>query len=360
MIKKLLKELCLYILTGVILWLCIVSVSGGETIRQGITEAVSRCVNVIIPSLFVFMALSDILSSSGLYYCLSMPFYPISRSVMGIPPELFFIFLFGNTAGYPVGVRLLSDMCRKKLVTKRTAKLMSCFCCCGGPAFYSGTVGLAVFGCTGAGMAVFVSILAANFLTAIVLGRMIKEEKASTKPKFRLDGAVFTDSVISAGKSLFVICLMIVFFAAFMSALEYCRAFSLLKDAFSLSDNCLVLIKGCLEITSLTELSGSPFYLLPAVAAVCAFGGLCIMVQIAAMDISFSLVPFFLSRISCSALSAVICRFVYPMFIPNSVSTAVTDNVKFVKVNNFIPSVCLIMMILLLTLKKRLAFSKTI
>ena len=42
------------------------------------------------------------------------------------------------------------------------------------------------------------------------------------------------------------------------------------------------------------------------------------------------------------------------------VSTSVTNNVKFVKVNNFVPSFCLIMMILLLTLKKRLAFSKTV
>lgn len=89
---------------------------------------------------------------------------------------------------------------------------MSCFCCCGGPAFYSGTVGLAVFGCTGAGIAVFVSILAANFLTALVLGRAINEDKKTSKPTFRLDGRMFTDSVISAGKSLFVICVMICLF----------------------------------------------------------------------------------------------------------------------------------------------------
>lgn len=61
---------------------------------------------------------------------------------------------------------------------------------------------------------------------------------------------MFTDSVISAGKSLFVICVMIVFFGAFMSSLEYCGAFSFMKDAFSLSENGLVLVKSCLEITS--------------------------------------------------------------------------------------------------------------
>jgi hypothetical protein len=316
--------------------------------------------NIIIPSLFVFMALSQILVSSGLYYCVSMPFYPISRFIMGIPPQLFFVFFLGNTAGYPVGVKLLSDLCQIKIISQRTAKIMSCFCCCGGPAFYSGTVGLAVFGCTGAGIAVFVSILAANFLTALVLGRAINEDKKTSKPTFRLDGRMFTDSVISAGKSLFVICVMIVFFGAFMSSLEYCGAFSFLKNAFSLSENELVLVKSCLEITSLTELSGSPFYLLPFIAAVCSFGGLCVIIQISALGVDFSLVPFFISRLTSAFLSAVICRFIYPFFIPDSVLTSVTNNVKFVKVNNFVPSFCLIMMILLLTLKKRLAFSKTV
>lgn len=360
MLKRLAKELCVYILAGVVIWFCIIAISGGEGVKLGISEAVDRCMNIIIPSLFVFMALSQILVSSGLYYCVSMPFYPISRFIMGIPPQLFFVFLLGNTAGYPVGVKLLSDLCQRKIISQRTANIMSCFCCCGGPAFYSGTVGLAVFGCTGAGIAVFVSILAANFLTALVLGRAINEDKKTSKPTFRLDGRMFTDSVISAGKSLFVICVMIVFFGAFMSSLEYCGAFSFLKDAFSMSENGLVLVKSCLEITSLTELSGSPFYLLPFIAAVCSFGGLCVIIQIAALGVDFSLVPFFISRLTSAFLSAVICRFIYPFFIPDSVLTSVTNNVKFVKVNNFVPSFCLIMMILLLTLKKRLAFSKTV
>lgn len=77
-----------------------------------------------------------------------------------------------------------------------------------------------------------------------------------------------------------------------MSSLEYCGVFSFLKNTFSLSENGLVLVKSCLEITSLAELSGSPFYLLPFIAAVCSFGGLCVMIQIAALGVDFSLVPF--------------------------------------------------------------------
>lgn len=82
MLKRLAKELCVYILAGVVIWFCIITISGGESVKLGISEAVDRCMNIIIPSLFVFMALSQILVSSGLYYCVSMPFYPISRFIM--------------------------------------------------------------------------------------------------------------------------------------------------------------------------------------------------------------------------------------------------------------------------------------
>ena len=118
MLKRLAKELCVYILAGVVIWFCIITISGGESVKLGISEAVDRCMNIIIPSLFVFMALSQILVSSGLYYCVSMPFYPISRFIMGIPPQLFFVFLLGNTAGYPVGVKLLSDLCQRKIISQ--------------------------------------------------------------------------------------------------------------------------------------------------------------------------------------------------------------------------------------------------
>ena len=47
------KELCVYILAGVVIWFCIITISGGEGVKLGISEAVDRCMNIIIPSLFV-------------------------------------------------------------------------------------------------------------------------------------------------------------------------------------------------------------------------------------------------------------------------------------------------------------------
>ncbi|WP_418833330.1 hypothetical protein [Ruminococcus sp.] len=42
MLKRLAKELCVYILAGVVIWFCIITISGGESVKLGISEAVDR------------------------------------------------------------------------------------------------------------------------------------------------------------------------------------------------------------------------------------------------------------------------------------------------------------------------------
>ena len=42
MLKRLAKELCIYILAGVIIWFCIITISGGESVKLGISEAVAN------------------------------------------------------------------------------------------------------------------------------------------------------------------------------------------------------------------------------------------------------------------------------------------------------------------------------
>lgn len=361
MYKKLFRELGIYILTGLLIWYCIILISGGVSVQSGIVNAVDRCLNVIIPSLFAFMAASQILISGGFYYYVSLPFYPLSRFLLRIPTGFFFVFLLGNLAGYPIGIKLLSDMVEGGKISKRTAEKMSCYCYCGGPAFYAGAVGLAVFRCTGAGIAVFLSIVAANLIIGIAMGFFGRGKEVCGKPKVCFKAEILTDSVISAGKSLFVICVFIVFFSTVMSAFDYYDIFDKIKTVFGISDNAVTLIKSCLEISCVTELEGSPFKLLPHIAGICSFGGLCVIIQVIAISgRRISLTPFLLSRIPAAFLTAVICRLIYPSFIPDSLEASASETVTFGIMNNFIPSICLIMMILLLILKKRLAFSKTV
>lgn len=356
--KKIFAEICMYMLAALIMIYCCMLVEKGEVVKGGIVQAVSRCVNVIVPSLFAFMAVSSVIVNSGLYYYISRPFYFLSKYVMGIPPQLFFVFLLGNIAGYPMGIKLLTDMVKRRQISRRTAEIMSISCCGGGPAFFSGTVGLAIFGSVRVGIIIFISSAAANFIMAVFTGHIFKPQADRCDKKIYLTSQIFTNSIISAGKSLFTVCIMILFFSTIMSALDIVGFFGFIQEVTGCSDNGTVLLKSALEISSITQISGQPYGLLPFFAGVCSFGGVCVIIQIFALcGGEFRLKYFLLTRPVNVGLSVLICAVLEKFMLPNSVA-AISEGVKvFVNFNNFIPSICLILMILLLNLKKRLVFS---
>ncbi len=353
------KNVNVYILSFILICFCVSLTVFSEQVKSSAIIAAQRCLNVIIPSLFAFMVLSQIIISSGVYSYISRPFFLISKYIMGIPTELFFVFLLSCLAGYPIGIKLLSDMKRQNLLTRRSANIMSSFCFCGGPAFYSGAVGLAVFGSVRTGMLIFVSIIISNAVCACLLCRIfnLKSEKRHSNVNFSAE--LFTDAVTSAGKSLLVICLMIIFCSSAICILENLNLFNLMKKWFSLSDNQVTLIKSCLELTYISELKEKPFNLLPYITAVCSFGGICILIQCAALNKGEVDFKYFLAaRPICAAISGIVCRMLEKYFIPDTIEAVSINNSVLVNFNNFIPSICLILMILLLNFKKSLVFSK--
>lgn len=108
-----------------------------KEIAAEVSETIARCINVLIPSLFAFMAMTDMLIKSGSIYYIAKPFRVISHYIFKIPDPLFTVFLISSVAGYPVGVKALSDMLDRGEINVNTAEKAACFCYCGGPAFYS-------------------------------------------------------------------------------------------------------------------------------------------------------------------------------------------------------------------------------
>lgn len=365
MYKKISKEPVYYAVVGICGLFCWGFIANGSDVNKVIILAIKRCLNVIIPSLFAFMTLSDFLIKSGLFVYVAKPFKIISKYILKMPEELFFVFLIGNFAGYPVGIKLLGDMVKKRQISKKTAEISACFCCCGGPAFYTGTVGLGLFGNTKIGLAVFLSIVSANFISAFFLCRIfrlkaLKAERSSTE--INADFSLLTDSVLNAGKGLFTICTMIVFFSASLSVMEYFGLFNAIKKISGVDEN---LIKSFFEITFITTLKNPEYKILPLITAICSFGGLCVIMQIFAVNAEnaenekrISLKYFLLSRPLNACLSAIIFCGISRYVIPDTLPAISSDEKFLVNINNFSASICLILMILLLKYKKRVVISE--
>ena len=357
--KFFIRKTIIYFLSLLAIMICFVFISKSEIFMSSVCDSLQRCINIIIPSLFSFMAVSSIITKSGLYHYISKPFFIVSKYLMNINPDLFFVFLFGNISGYPVGISILSDLVKQKKIDKKTAEIMSCFCYCGGPAFYNGTIGLTLYGNIKIGLLIFSSIVLTNFVIALILGRFLKSQKVVTDSKVNISSEMIINSVISTGKSLFVICVMIVFFSVISSLLEVSGFFELISKIFSTSDNTTTIIKSVLEISSLTNLKPYQYNILPLITGICSFGGICVLLQVSSLcNGAFSLKLFWLTRPINAVISFFICTKLKAFFIPDCVDAITnSENVLF-KVDNFIPSICLIIMILLLNFKKRLVFYK--
>jgi hypothetical protein len=96
------------------------------------------------------------------------------------------------------------------------------------------------------------------------------------------------------------------------------------------------------------------------VAAAGAFGGVCVILQVwGIVGKRFSLFPFVILRIICAIISYACCLILNRFFGVHTLEAAATEEF-IVNFNNFIPSICLIMMIFLTVFKKGLDFSSEV
>lgn len=347
------------LLSVLLILYCFLIVINAQQISSGVIAATYRCINIIIPSLFAFMAVSQIIIKSRLYSYISKPFYPITKYILKMPDELFFIFLLGNISGYPIGISLLSIMVKEKRISKKTAEVMSCYCYAGGPAFITGAIGIAVFSSSRVGIIIFFAILISNLIMAVIMNRLFKISESGSTDDAIINSEIIVTSVENAGRALFKMCGLIIFFSTFMSLLDTYKVFKVFEKHLGNSSNITVIIKSLLEISSISELTGSPYKLIPIITCCCGFGGICVILQILSLyEKQFSLRLFYATRPLSCMIQFAVSSVLLCLFKADAIAVSTIKPQIIVDFNNFIPSICLIMMIFVILLRKRLAFSK--
>ena len=125
---------------------CVLLITDSKQIIETAQKSVTVCLSVIIPSLFAFMVLSQIMISCGIADILFFPLYKISSFWFKGSRRQFSVFLLSLIGGYPVGIKLLKEYIAYNKNYTAIAENMLCYCYCGSPAFVIQMVGLSVFG----------------------------------------------------------------------------------------------------------------------------------------------------------------------------------------------------------------------
>lgn len=321
-----------------------------------VAESVSRCINVVIPSLFAMMTVSALIVRSGAFTLMPRWFGHISRFIFGMEGSIFPVFSFGMCAGYPVGVKMLCDEYSAGRLTKRRAELLAGLCFGAGPAFTFGCISRQLYSSHRAGTVILISNIYANIILALVMSFFLrKDSKAVCEVrKLRISSEMLTDSVLRSGRAMADICIMITAFSVLNALLvrigTAAAAGKLLAKLTCLDrESGEATVAAVLDITNVSAFPRGDWLLLPYISALVSFGGICVMLQLSAITAGrISLRPFVIMRIIAAVISFWICRLILPYFMEQETVEASVVTVDNNSGGSPVSSVMLVLMTVML------------
>ena len=269
---------------------------------EGARRGLSVCAAALIPSLFPFFVLSNLLSALGLADLLSGTVGKVVERLFRVNGCGAQAFLLGLTGGYPLGAHAVADLRRKELVSRDEAERLLAFCNNSGPAFILGAAG-GVFRSPNAGLLLYIS----HILGAVCVGLVFRGEKGSPasgqRPQSRPKsiGEAFPAAVGGALSSTLAVCGYVVLFSALLGCITPLAALPPLPRA---------LLTGFAELGSgIAALQGQPAApeSLAAASFLLGWGGLSVHAQtlsaVAGTDIKCA--RHLMGRALCGLLAAV-------------------------------------------------------
>lgn len=334
----------------------IFGITNTDAVKAAVYDSVLRCLTTVIPSLYGMMIISGLLVKSNIICNVPNFIKKIGSSFFGMSGGVFPIFIFSMVAGYPIGSKMLCSEYENGNLSRHDAEIFSGICYGAGPAFIFGCISSQLYGGSISGKIIIVSTISANLILAFFLSIFLKKRSyaPSARKKIILSSETLNASILSAGRSLADICLMISAFSVFTVFLEKIGAINfaaeLISKCFNIpNESCSGIIFAFLDITSVNRLPYGNYDILPIISALTSFGGVCVIMQLSALNSGkLSLKPLVLLRVCSALLSGAICHFIMPIFLANETVSAANITASCFHTASPIPSVMLIFMTIIL------------
>ncbi len=143
--------------------LCLGLLSRPQAAAQGFADGARLCVGSLLPALFPFMVVCELLVGMALPKALLRP----QARLLGLQNEDTAAALLASwLGGYAVCARLTAQLRVAGRISARDAALLMMLGCCSGPGFVVGYIGGLLLGSTSLGALLYAGQLAANLLAA--------------------------------------------------------------------------------------------------------------------------------------------------------------------------------------------------
>ena len=298
-------------------------VKNADIAIQYMQAGLRLCAASVIPSLFPFMVISELLVAGGLGKLLERFAGRFFSQLFGISGKASAAVLLGLLCGFPVGAKTTVFLYDKGLITKKEAERALTFCNIPSSGFLISTVGLSLFFDRAFGIFLYVAALVAAFLSGLlgrfIFGKQHNEPTSGNDPLPPVSVNTFTTAVSSATASMLSVCAYVVFFSSVIGCLSH------VISRLSLHDTLATLLFSFFEISSgVSAASHSPTI---TAALFCGFAigwsGLSVHFQILSLcsGRSFSFTPYFLSKlfqgVFCAVASYFYAKWKSPAFSPS-------------------------------------------
>ncbi len=253
-------------------------------IIERMISTLSLCARVLIPTLFPFMVLSELILISGLDRLLDKIFGGALEKIFKLPASASSALILGLLCGFPVGTTISYSLYEKGKISYDVLIHLLLICNIQSSAFIINTVGLSMLGDKRAGFLLYASQIISLLVTGIVYPRIfhidrVKNTSINLSESGDRHGIAlkFTRSIKNSVISMLGICGFVLFFSVLCGIAFDIASRLNIPDIFTLTVcAALEMSCGCLEISR--HLCGASA--LYACASVLAFSGMSLHFQI--------------------------------------------------------------------------------
>ena len=213
-------------------------------------KGLKLCATSVIPSLFPFMVISELIVKSSLSYKIGgMLKYPM-KSLFGVSKAGGCAFLLGILCGFPIGAKSAISMYDSGAIDKDELERLLCFCNNPGSAFIISAVGISLFGNRHVGLLLYVCIILSSITVGILINVSLRKTKKESLRRAYVYAphkdtvSVFTSAVSSSAISMLTVCAYVVFFSSLVGCI------SSFLHSLSLPTAIRALVFGFFEMTS--------------------------------------------------------------------------------------------------------------
>ncbi len=248
-----------YIPTIFISILVLFCITNPENMINSAKSGLTLWATIIVPSLFPFMILSDLIQKTAIPFILGKFLTPLMNLFFNLPGISSLAIFLGMTGGYPIGAKITSDLLKENSITLQDANHLITFVNNTGPLFMLGAVGIGIYKNTYVGLLLLIS----HYTSAILIGFIYKFIKSknninqhnTSQISFNIIkisdiGSILTETIKKSIDTTLSIGGFIILFSIISSLIEKSNILSLLTIPRLTTEVSTSFVTGLLEVTN--------------------------------------------------------------------------------------------------------------